>query len=61
MKMIVLCVSPWQNVINSSPCLCWGVIGLVALYLVLKYIVQPLIANSHERKSKEKAIETEKF
>lgn len=61
MKMIVLCVSPWQNVINSIPCLCWGVIGLVALYLVLKYIVQPLIANSHERKSKEKAIETEKF
>lgn len=39
----------------------WGVIALVALCLVLKYIVQPCMANCHERKSKEKTIETEKY
>ncbi len=58
---MILLECNWQDAICKIPCLCWGVIGLVALYLVLKYIMQPLIANCHERKSKEKAIETEKF
>lgn len=51
----------WQSAICKIPCLCWGVIGLVALYLVLKYIVQPWIANCHERKTKDHAFEREKY
>lgn len=59
--MILLECCYWQSAICKIPCLCWGVIGLVALYLVLKYIVQPCIANCHERKLKEESFGREKY
>lgn len=50
MPFIILCQClDWQPVINDIPCLCWGIIGLVALYLLLRYVFSPLIANCHER------------
>lgn len=59
--MILLDCCCWQNAIAKIPCLCWGVIGLVALYLVLKYVVQPCMASCHERKVKEESFRREKF
>ena len=58
---VCTCACPWQIVIDAIPCLCWGTIGLVALYLFLKFFVQPWMANCHELKLKKKAFETEKF
>ena len=58
---MILLECNWQDAICKIPGLCWGVIGLIAFYLVLKYFVQPCIANCHESKMKKEAINTEKF
>ena len=42
------CTTDWSPVVNSLPRICWGVIGLVALYFVLKHVVRPILANCHE-------------
>lgn len=39
----------------------WGVIALVSLYLLLKYIVQPLMSECFQQKAKKNAFEQEKF
>lgn len=46
-------VADWNPLINALPCICWGIIGLVAGFFLLKYAVAPFIANRHERKMKE--------
>lgn len=51
----------WSPIIEALPCICWGVILLAALYIFLKYIASPLIANYHERKSHNEKYEKEKF
>lgn len=65
--MILLDCS-WQNVIDGIPCLCWGVIFLIALYwilqkialyLILKYVEQPKNQHQYEEESKQKAFERE--
>ena len=61
MNTVVLCANSWQNVINAIPCLCCGILGLVALYLLLKYVVQPCMTSCHEREVKEDAFEREKI
>lgn len=49
---VLYCSIDWQPIINAIPCICWGIIALVALLFLLKYIVSPLIANYHELKVK---------
>ena len=49
----------WQPVVDAIPCICWGIIMLIALYLILKLIVLPSIKNCHEMKMKEKIYELE--
>ena len=61
MKDLVLLAVDWQNVVNAIPCLCWGVIGLVALVFLLKHIVKPCIQNRFARKMKTKSFEQEKY
>lgn len=51
----------WQPVVDAIPCICWGIIMLIALYLILKLIVLPSIKNCHEMKMKDKAFKNEKF
>lgn len=46
-------VTDWSPVISALPCICWGIIALVALFFLLKLVVSPLIANCHEMKVKE--------
>lgn len=58
--VICHCVG-WQPVINAIPCFCWGILALVMLYFLLKYVVAPLIANIHETIMKSKAFKQEKF
>lgn len=53
--------SIWQPVINAIPCICWGIIVLLFIYIVLRLVVAPLIANCHERKLKDDNFEQEKF
>ena len=54
--MILLdCNCNWQNVIDGIPCLCWGVIFLIALYLILKYVAQPIIQHLCEVRAKDKS------
>lgn len=36
--------------IESIPCLCWGILVVVLLYISSKYILLPRINNRHERK-----------
>lgn len=55
------CSINWQPVINAIPCICWGIIALVTLIFLLKFIALPLIANCHERKEKAEAFGQEKF
>lgn len=38
----------------------WGVIGLIALYFILKFIVQPWMSHCHESKMKEEVYNREK-
>ena len=45
-------VTDWSPVINALPCICWGIIALVAFYLLMKYVASPLIVNCHELKVK---------
>ena len=52
--------SNWQSVINAIPSLCWGIIVLIAIYLVLKYFIQPWMKNCHERKMKDVTYNNEK-
>ena len=57
---VVLCQClGWQPVINAIPFLCWGVIGLVALYLILKYVVQPWKTHQYEMELKDKVFKNE--
>lgn len=51
----------WSPVITALPGIFWGVIALVTLFFVLKYVVSPIIANRQERKIKADAFENEKF
>lgn len=57
MNLLICCTCFWKT---DFPCLCWGVIGLIALYFILKFIVLPCLTNYHERKMKEEAFEREK-
>lgn len=63
MKMILLSccsqVANWQEVINTIPCLLWGVIGLVTLWLLLKYVAKPLIQNCNDAKVRKEKFERE--
>lgn len=54
------CRADWQPIIKAVPCLCWGIIFLIVLYLLLKYIVRPCIVNCQENKMKEDAHKREK-
>lgn len=60
MQFVFLCACQWQTIIDKIPRLCWGIIVLIALYLLLKYVVQPLMTNCHETKMKKKSFEREK-
>ena len=51
----------WQSFADALPGLCWGVICLAALFVVVRYIVSPLIADLHERQTKKDSFEQEKF
>lgn len=54
-------ISNWQSFIDALPGLCWGMIGLVVLFFVVRYVILPLIANCHERQTKKDSFEQEKF
>lgn len=43
----------WSKVINAIPGICWGILIVVALYYILKFVIRPLMMNCHERKIKE--------
>lgn len=62
-KLIIeLCqIVNWQQVINAVLCICWGIIALIMLYFLLRYVVAPLISNCHETMLKSKAFKEEKF
>ena len=49
----------WSPIINAIPGLCWGIIGIFALFFILKYVVKPIIANCHELNVKSKKYEQE--
>ena len=51
----------WQSFADALPGLCWGVICIAALFVVVRYIVSPLIADLHERQTKRDSFEQEKF
>lgn len=51
----------WSPIIKSAPCICWGIICLIALYFLLKYVAAPLIANWHENWAKTQNFKQEKF
>lgn len=56
MPFIILCQClDWQPLLDAIPCLCWGIIGLIALYLILKFVVVPWMVNCHENRMKEDA------
>lgn len=62
MNTLILCAgSVWQPFISAIPCICWGVLVLIAFYLLLRYVVSPLIANCHERKMKDDNFIQEKY
>lgn len=61
MKDLVLLAVDWQNVVNTIPCLCWGIIGLVTSVFLLKYIVKPCIQNRFARMMKIKSFEQERY
>ena len=52
--LVILTCQPhttsWQTLINAIPCLCWGIICLIALIFLLRYVAMPLIANRHQIK-----------
>ena len=57
---VILCQCiGWQSVINAIPWFCWGVIGLVALYLILKFVVQPWKRHQYEMELKATAFKNE--
>lgn len=49
-----------QSVINALPCILWGILGLIAFYLVLKYIIHPCIVHKNEMKAKWSTFSDEK-
>lgn len=51
----------WQPVVDAIPCICWGIIGLIALFLILKYLIIPAMTQCHETKMKEKMFQNEEF
>lgn len=57
MNLLICCTCFWKT---AFPCLCWGVIGLIALYFILKFLALPCLTNRHERKMKEEAFKREK-
>lgn len=59
---VILCQCiGWQSVINAIPWLCWGVIGLVALFLLFKFVILPSMNHHHEIQVKQMAFEQERF
>lgn len=61
--VILTCQPPttsWQNLINAIPCLCWGIICLIALIFLLRYVAMPLIANRHQIKMQQNKNDWEK-
>ena len=54
-------VTDWSPIINALPCIFWGIIALVALFFLLKYVVAPLIANYHELNLKKETFNQEEF
>ena len=58
---VIFCWIDWQPIIKEIPCLCWGILGLLLVYMLLKYVIAPLIANCHEMILKDKMFEQEKF
>lgn len=65
MKMILLSccsqVANWQEVINTIPCLLWGVMVLLGFWLLLKYVAKPLIQNCNDAKVRKEKFVREKF
>lgn len=51
----------WQKLVDSIPCLLWGVIVLVALWLLLKYVVKPRCQYCNDAKVRKEKFEREKF
>lgn len=48
------------EIIKEIECLLWGIVIVVALYIVLKHAVFPFVQLRHERKMKADAFEREK-
>lgn len=65
MKLILCCKLMsnvnWQTLVDNIPCLLWGVIGLFASWLILKYVAKPLIQNCNDAKVRKEKYEREKF
>ena len=59
MKSLLLMVSCCADT-GFVTSICWGVLGLVALFFILKFIVQPWMSHCHESKMKEEAHNREK-
>ena len=51
----------WQPVIESIPCICWGILLLFFIYFILRYVASPLISNCNEQKIKKVNYEQEVF
>ncbi len=58
---VLLCQnqSAWDHVIQSIPCLCWGILVLAFLYFILRFGIRPYLANSHERSLRKMAFQNE--
>ena len=50
----------WGDFVNAIPCLLGGILGLIALIYLLKYVVKPLIEHCHEKKLLNQKNENEK-
>lgn len=61
MTTVLLQACIWQKTIDSIPGLCWGVIGLCAFYLVLKYIIIPRMNHHYDLDLKDKAFGDETY
>lgn len=52
-------ITDWQPFVDALPCICWGILALITVYLLLRFIFAPLISYCHERKTNNKAREHE--
>lgn len=50
----------FYQLIQSIPCLCWGLIGIGYLYFILRYLVHPIIDNIFENKKRKEQHKREK-